>query len=151
CLFIQYLTWTSYFAQPVVSITGYRTEGTLSARLAPWFEAVYGLFAVITLFVVGRGVIRKREWTSDAMWVTAFACLIWCDQLINYFRPGFYFGADFTDVASWVTHIPGQIAPHADRVPAPYIWIIGVYVGGFLPMVRLVVKAVERAESRWLS
>jgi hypothetical protein len=148
-LFIQALTWVSYFSQPIVAITDYRTPGSLSAQAAPWFEAVYGMFAVVTLAVVGRGVIRRREWTGDAMWVTAFACLIWCDQLINYFRPGFYFSANFTNVASWVTHIPGQIAPHADRVPAPYIWIIGVYIGGFLPMVRLVVKVVERTETRW--
>lgn len=148
-LMIQAMTWASYFSQPIVSITDYQTPDLLSARLAPWFEVVYGLFAVVTVLVVGREVVKRREWTSDAMWVTAFACLIWCDQMINYFRPGFYFSANFTNVASWVTHIPGQIAPHADRVPAPYIWIIGVYIGGFLPMVRLVVKAVARTEARW--
>lgn len=148
-LWLQYLTWKSYFSQPLRSITEFRPEDTLSAVTAPWFEGVYGLMAIATATVVGVGVWRRREWTGDAMWVIAFACLIWCDQLINYFRPGFYFSAHFTNVASWVAHVPGQIAPHADRVPAPWIWIAGVYVGGFLPMVKMVVNGVLAVERRW--
>lgn len=147
-LVIQALTWISYFSVPMRSIVEYRTDDTTSASFAPWFEGFYGLLALATVAFVALGVIRERRWTSDALWVGAFACLIWCDQMINYFRPGFYFSANFTNVASWVTHIPGQIAPHADRVPAPYIWIAGVYLGGFLPMLKFVVKGVALFERR---
>lgn len=121
-LLIQARVWISFATSGPQQLTRYRDSSLAAWKWARIFELAQLGWLIATLTVVGRQVVRERRLTPNAMLVVAFASVVWLDPLLNYLRPGFYFTSNFTNVESWVSHIPGQLAPYASLTPVPWVW-----------------------------
>jgi hypothetical protein len=141
--------WGSFLSSGPEQLTRYRDPSSAAWTWARIFEVAQVGWLVVTLTVVGREVIRERRLTRNAMLVVAFASIVWIDPLLNYLRPGFYFTSNYTNVESWVAHIPGQLAPYASLTPVPWVWVVGTYVGMFLPVTLAAARIMGRAKARF--
>ena len=138
-----------FLASGPEQLTRFRDSGDAAWKWARLFEVMQLGWLVVTLVMVGREVRRERRMTRNAMLVVAFASIVWIDPLLNYLRPGFYFTSNYTNVESWVSYIPGQLAPYASLSPVPWLWVIGTYVGMFLPVTLAAVALMHRAKARF--
>jgi hypothetical protein len=148
-LLLQAWVWGSFLASGPEQLTRYRDSSLPSWKWARVFEVIQVGWLVATLTVVGREVRRERRMTRNAMLVVAFASVVWIDPLLNYLRPGFYFTSNYVNVESWVSHIPGQLAPYSELTPVPWVWVIGTYVGMFLPVALTTAGIMRRAKARF--
>ena len=148
-LLLQAWVWTSFAASGPEQLSRYRDSSLPAWKWARLFELSQVGWMVITLTAVGREVVRHRRLTHNAMLVVAFASLVWLDPLLNYLRPGFYFTSNFTNVESWVSHFPGQLAPYSSLTPVPWLWVVGTYVGMFLPVTLATARIMHRAKARF--
>lgn len=148
-LALQTIVWMRFIASGPRSLTYYRDIESSAYVAAKLFEVTLIVLTVGTVGLTIRGVLIARQWTTNAMLLVAFASMLWIDPMLNYLRPGFYFSQNLTNIESWVQFIPGQLAPHANHTPVPYIWIIGAYVGFFLPVLLANVKLLTLIRRRW--
>ena len=148
-LLIQAWVWISFAATGPEQLTRFRDSSLPAWKWARVFELAQVGWLVATLAVVGLQVLRERRLTRNAMLVVAFASIVWLDPLLNYLRPGFYFTSNYTNVESWVSHIPGQLAPYASLTPVPWVWVVGTYVGMFLPVTLATARIMQRAKARF--
>jgi hypothetical protein len=148
-LLIQAWVWISFAASGPEQLSRYRDSSLAAWKWARVFELAQLGWLVATLTVVGREVVRERRLTRNAMLVVAFASVVWLDPLLNYLRPGFYFTSNYTNVESWVSHIPGQLAPYASLTPVPWLWVVGTYVGMFLPVTLATARIMQKAKARF--
>lgn len=146
---LQGWVWTSFLASGPEQLTRYRDPGSAAWKWARLFEVMQLGWLVVTVTVVSRRAWRQRRFTSEARWLVAFASVVWIDPLLNYLRPGFYFTSNYTNVESWVSHIPGQLAPFASLTPVPWLWVVGTYVGMFLPVALATAAIMRRAKARF--
>lgn len=148
-LLLQAYVWLSFFSTGPEQLTRYRDSSLPAWKWARAFEVIQVGWLVATLTMVGREVARHRRLTRNAMLVIAFASVVWLDPLLNYLRPGFYFTSNYINVESWVSHIPGQLAPYSSLIPVPWVWVVGTYVGMFLPVTLATAKIMAKAKARF--
>jgi hypothetical protein len=146
---LQAWIWISFLSSGPEQLTRYRDSSSAVWKWARAFEIAQLGWLVATLVMVGREVRRERRLTCNAMLVVAFASIVWIDPLLNYLRPGFYFTSNYTNVESWVSHIPGQLAPYASLSAVPWLWVVGTYVGMFLPVTLATAAIMRRAKARF--
>ncbi len=146
---LQLWVWIRFFGSGPEQLTRYRDSSSPVWKWARVFELAQVGWLVVTVTVVARDAIRKRRLTTNAMWLVAFTSIVWIDPMLNYFKPGFYFTSNYTNVESWVGWIPGQQAAHASLTPVPWVWVVGTYVGMFLPVVLATARIMQRASARF--
>ncbi|HVW31565.1 MAG TPA: spirocyclase AveC family protein [Acidimicrobiia bacterium] len=146
---IQAVVWLRFAAWRPEQLTRFRDPSVAAAKWARLFELAQLGWLAATVTVVGREVARQRRLTRNAMLLVAFASVVWLDPLLNYLRPGFYFTSNYTNVESWVSFIPGQLAPYASLTPVPWLWVVGTYVGMFLPVTLATARVMVRAKARF--
>jgi hypothetical protein len=146
---LQAWIWVSFFASGPEQLTRYRDSSLPAWKWAKAFEVIQVGWLVGTVTVVGREVVRQRRMTRNAMLLVAFASVVWIDPLLNYLRPGFYFTSNYINVESWVSHIPGQLAPYSSLTPVPWVWVVGTYVGMFLPVALATAGIMRKAKGRF--
>lgn len=148
-LLIQGWVWIRFFASSPQQLTRYRDTGSDTYVWAKIFEVSLAVIFVVTVGLTVRAAVRAGRLTTNAKCLIAFASIIWLDPLLNYFRPGFYFTSNFVNVESWVEFIPGQIAPHANLTPVPYLWVATAYLGYFLPVILVNVLVMRKVAARF--
>lgn len=148
-LVIQTIVWIRFAASSPEQLVRYRDPESSAYWWAKGFEIVLVAFVLLTVGLTARSAIRQRTLTPNAMLLIAFASMLWLDPMLNYLRPGFYFSQNLINVESWVQFIPGQLAPHANLIPVPYVWVIGAYIGFFLPVILLNVALARWMRRRW--
>jgi hypothetical protein len=148
-LAVQTSVWIPYLASGPETLTQFRDPSSNSYIWARILETVNVIALVGTLAFVIRDVRSNRAWTRNAMWLTAFASMIWLDPLLNYFRPGFYFSSNLVNLESWISYLPGQMAPYANLIPFPAVWVPATYVGSFLPICLMLVGVMEYLSRRY--
>jgi hypothetical protein len=146
---MQVWVYGRFIASGPEQVTRFRDTSAPSYVWAKIFEVSEVVFLIITVTAVGRVAWRQRRLTREAMFLIGFASVLWLDPLLNYFRPGFYFSSNFINVESWTQYIPFSVAPHSNLNPTPVLWIVGTYVGFFLPVILMVVKLMQRVKRRW--
>ena len=62
---------------------------------------------------------------------------------------GLVFFVNGAAFASWVSRIPGQLAPYASLTPVPWLWGVGTYVGMFLPVTVATARIMQAAGARF--
>lgn len=146
---LQARVWLPFLLSGPEQLTRFRDPSSAAWKWARAFELAQAAWLVGTVVVIGREVRRERRLTRNAMLVVAFASVVWLDPLLNYLRPGFYFTSNYTNVESWVSYIPGQLAPYSSLTPVPWIWVVGTYVGMFLPVTLAVARLMDWAQARF--
>lgn len=146
---VQLWVWVRFLVSGPHQLTRYRDPHSAAHLWAVLFEIALAVVVVLTVGLTARGALRVGRLTTNARLLIAFASIIWLDPLLNYLRPGFYFNANLVNVRSWVEYIPGQLAPHANLTPVPYLWVATAYVGYFLPVVLLNVALMRRLARRF--
>ncbi|MGV0790180.1 spirocyclase AveC family protein [Mycolicibacterium sp. XJ1819] len=148
-LVLQSIIWIRYLASSPHSLTRFRDTDSSAYLSAKAFEIALMVLLVCTVGLTIRGALKRRRMTTSAMLLIAFVTMLWIDPMLNYLRPGFYFSQNLLNVESWVQFIPGQLAPHANLTPVPYVWVTGAYVGFFLPVILANVAILRKIRRRW--
>jgi len=117
--------------------------------------AIHGAEAVsVVAFVVFVALVVVRPWrregriTLDGLFCLAFFTVFWQDTFSNFFQHWFSYNAEFIDLGSWDSHVPGWLAPHGNLVAAP-LFLHLAYVWGIFGAALLGCVVLRRAKTRW--
>lgn len=107
-------------------------------------------FALFLALVLLRPWRREGHITLDGLFCLVFVTVFWQDTFSNFFQPWFTYNAEFINLGTWDSHVPGWLSPHGNLIAAPlflhlaYVWgIFGAVIGGCAVM--------RRAKVRWPS
>jgi len=148
-LLTQLVVWTRFAQSGPHQIVTYRDPGSTTFHWAKAVEIALVVITIATIVVAARAAVRARRFTTNAMLLVGFASALWLDPMLNYFRPGFYFSQNLTNVDSWVRFLPGQLAPYSENSIVPPVWIFGAYVGVFLPVTLALSVLIKVLVRRW--
>jgi hypothetical protein len=113
-------------------------------------EILYCIVALIgCYFFVVRPWRRDKHISLDGMLFLIFALLYWQDPITNYIQPYFGYNADFFNLGSWVTNIPGWISPHGNLLPEPLIASGPIYPGWVFLFIVIANYVMRKAKERY--
>jgi hypothetical protein len=117
--------------------------------------AIHGAeVAAVVAFVVFVALVVVRPWrrdgaiTLDGLFCLVFLTVFWQDTFSNYFAHWFSYNAEFTNLGSWDSHVPGWQSAQGNLIAAP-LFLHLAYVWGIFGAAMLGCAVLRRAKTRW--
>lgn len=92
---------------------------------------------------------QERRLTNDGMLVIGLFLLWWQDVLVNYVAPFCTINAEFLNLGSWTSRIPGVLTPNAHLLVEPLLWDAGGYLSLVFAASVVGCAIMRKAKSRW--
>jgi hypothetical protein len=153
-LALQVGIWASWISSERFTTTTFgRSEvpGWIHDFAIGWqIATVIGLVFIVHRWVV-RPIRREGRFSIEGMLVVILGLLYWQDPIANYTQNWFGYNTTLVNFGSWTMDIPGWVAPAANRLPEPFLWVASSYVFVLAPGAIFGAWLMRRAKARWPS
>ena len=107
--------------------------------------------AAFTYIFLVRPWRRERRLTLDGTLVLGCWLMYWQDPLVNYSANFEAYNAGFFNRGSWLSKVPGVLAPEAHRFAEPLLWAPLMYPVALFGMTIVANAVMRKAKARWPS
>lgn len=121
CLAVEAWTLTAWLADGPHGVTTHRDRGDASWWVARAWEGGLVVLALVMVAYLVRSYRRDGRLGFDHQFALAGLLTMWSDPIVNYYAPLFSYSTQWTNVNTWLGHVPFVINPDAGRLAWPYL------------------------------